>query len=50
MADTRVLDVDEDLIRAGLLDGDLLVFDGTTGLLEDLRVLLGRNGTHDDCT
>jgi hypothetical protein len=39
VADTRVLDVDEDLIRAWLLDGDLAVFDGTTGLLDDLRPL-----------
>lgn len=40
MADTRVLDVDENLIWARLLYGDLLVVDRTTGLLDDLRPLL----------
>jgi len=39
VADTRVLDVDEDLIWAWLLDWDLLVDDWTTGLLDDLRPL-----------
>jgi hypothetical protein len=40
MADTRVLDVDEDLIGAGLLDGDLLEDDGTALLLDHLGPLL----------
>jgi hypothetical protein len=48
MANTRELDVDENLIWAGLLYWDLLVLDGTTGLLDDLCPLLLRNGTHSD--
>ena len=48
MANTRVLDVDENLIRTRLLYGDLLVVDGATSLLDDLRPLLGRNRTHVD--
>lgn len=44
VADTRVLDVDEDFIRAGLLDGDLHVLDGAAGLLDDLRPLLCGDG------
>lgn len=36
VADTRVLDVDENLIWAGLLDVDLLVLDWAAGLLDDL--------------
>jgi hypothetical protein len=46
VAHTRELDVDENLVRSWLLDGNLLVVDGTTGLLDDLRPLLGWNGTH----
>jgi hypothetical protein len=46
MANTRVLDVDENFIWAGLLDWNLLVLDGTAGLLDDLRPLFLRNGTH----
>ena len=49
VADTGELDVDENLIRTGLLDGDLLVVDGTAGLLNDLRPLLGRDVWHIDC-
>lgn len=41
MADAGKLDVDEHLIRAGLLDWNLLVLDGAAGLLDDLRPLLG---------
>jgi hypothetical protein len=48
VADTRVLDVDKNLIRAWLLHWNLLVLDGSTSLLNDLRPLLGRNGTHVD--
>ena len=40
VTDTRVLDVDKNLIWARLLDGNLLVLYGTTGLLDDLRPLL----------
>jgi len=39
VADTGVLDVDQDLVGAGLGDGNLLVDDGTAGLLDDLRPL-----------
>lgn len=35
----RELDVDQDLVRAGLLHRDLLVLDWTTRLLDDLRPL-----------
>jgi len=51
VADTGELDVDENLIGARLLDGNLLVLDGTGGLLEDLSPLLGRNlgSGHFDC-
>jgi hypothetical protein len=49
MANTGELDVDEDLIRTWLLHGNLLVIDGTTSLLDDLRPLLGGNvSTHVD--
>jgi hypothetical protein len=48
VADTRVLDVDEDLIRTRLLYGNLLIIDGTASLLDDLRPLFGRNRTHVD--
>ena len=49
MADTRVLDVDEDLIGTRLGDGNLLVFDGTAGGLDDLGPLLGGDlGAHVD--
>jgi hypothetical protein len=48
VADTRVFDVDEDLIRARLLDWDLLVLDGATSLLDDLRPLLRWYRTHGD--
>ena len=46
VADTRVLDVDENLIRTWLLNWNLLVLDWSAGLLNHLRPLLGRNGTH----
>jgi hypothetical protein len=48
MTNTGELDVDENLIWAGLLYWNLLVLDGTAGLLDDLRPLLLRNGTHFD--
>jgi hypothetical protein len=48
MADTRVLDVDKNLIWAGLLYGNLLVVDGPTGLLDDLCPLLLWNFWHYD--
>lgn len=41
VAYTRVLDVDEDLIWAWLLDWDGLVFDWASGLLDDHSLLLG---------
>lgn len=44
VTNTRILDVDENLIWAWLLDGDLLVLDGATGLLDDLRPLHIWNG------
>jgi hypothetical protein len=43
VADTGELDVDEDLIGAGLSNGDLLVDRGSTSLLDDLGPLLGRD-------
>lgn len=46
VADTGVLDVQEDFIRTWLGDGDLLVDDGATSLLDDLRPLLGRDFRH----
>jgi hypothetical protein len=51
VADTGELDVDEDLIGTGLLDGNLLVLDRTGGLLENLSpLLLGNLGSgHFDC-
>jgi len=51
VADTGELDVDENLIGTRLLNGNLLVLDGTSGLLEDLSPLLGRNlgSGHFDC-
>ena len=48
VAHTTVLDVDENLIRAGFLDGNLLVVDGSAGLLDDLRPLLLGNFAHID--
>ena len=48
VADTRVLDVDKNLIWAGLLNGNLLVVDGPTGLLDDLCPLLLWNFWHYD--
>lgn len=48
VADTRVLDVDQNLVGARLLDWNLLVLDGTAGLLNDLRPLLGGNVAHVD--
>jgi hypothetical protein len=48
MADTRVFDVDKNLIRTWLLDRNLLVLDGAASLLNDLRPLLGRKRTHFD--
>lgn len=39
VAYARELDVDQDLVRAGLLHGDLLVSDWTARLLGDLRPL-----------
>jgi hypothetical protein len=46
VADTRVLDVDEDFVRGWLLDGDLLIVDGAAGLLDNLRPLLLGNFWH----
>lgn len=46
VADTRVLDVDKNLIWAGLLYGNLFVVDGPTGLLDDLCPLLLWNFWH----
>ena len=40
VADAGVFDVDEDLVWAGLRDGDLLELDWAAGLLDDLRHLL----------
>ena len=40
MTNTGVLDVNEDLIRAGFLNWNLLELDGTAGLLEHLGPLL----------
>lgn len=48
MADTRVFDVDKNLIWAGFLYGDLLVLDGAAGLFNDLCPLLLRNAAHGD--
>lgn len=48
VANTTVLDVDKNLIRARLLDGNLLVLDGSTGLVNDLRPLLLGNFRHVD--
>jgi hypothetical protein len=41
VADTRELDVDEDLIGTGLLDVNLLVLNWAAGLLNDHSHLLG---------
>lgn len=49
MADARILDVDENLIWTRLLYGNLLVIDGTTGLLDDLRPLLVGDFWHCRC-
>jgi hypothetical protein len=46
VADTRVLNVDKNLIGAGLPYGNLLVLDGASGLFDDLRPLLLGNGSH----
>jgi hypothetical protein len=43
VADTRVLDVDKDLIWTWLLDWNLLIFNGATGLFDDLCPLLFRD-------
>ena len=40
VAHARVLDVDQHLVRPGLLDRDLLVLDGPAGLFDHLRPLL----------
>jgi len=49
VADTRVLDVDEDLIGTGLLNGNLLVLNWAAGLLDDLgHLLLGNGRSHCD--
>ena len=49
VANSTVLDVDQNLIRTRLLDGNLLVLDGSAGLLNDLRpLLLGNFGHFDD--
>lgn len=40
VADTGILDIDKDLIRAWLGNGDLLVLEGTTSLFDDLGPLL----------
>ena len=39
VAYAREFDVDQDLVRAGLLHGDLLVLDRAARLLDDLRPL-----------
>ena len=44
VADSRVLDVDEHFVGTGLLDGNLLVFDGTAGFLDHAGPLLGGDG------
>lgn len=49
MADTRVLDIDENLIGTGLLNWNLGVLDGTSSLLDNLGPLLGRDVGHCDC-
>lgn len=46
MADTRVLDIDQNLIGTGLLNWNLLVLDWTASLLNDLRPLLLGNVAH----
>ena len=46
VADTRVLDVDENFIGGWLLDGNLPVVDGAAGLLNNLRPLLLGNFWH----
>lgn len=46
VADTRILDVDKDFVRGWLLDGDLSVVDGATGLLDNLRPLFLGNFWH----
>ena len=46
VADARVLDVDEDLVWTWLLDGDLLVLDWSTSLLDDLGPLSRWNVRH----
>ena len=46
MADSGVLDVDQDFIGAWLLYGDLLVLDGSTSLLDDLSPLFGWKFRH----
>lgn len=43
VADARVFDVDEDILRAGLGDGNLLVLERATDLVDDLSPLLGGN-------
>ena len=43
VADSGILDVDEDLIWSWLLDWDLFVFDWAASLLDDLRPLLLRD-------
>ena len=40
MAYSGVFDVDKDLAGAGLRDGNFLVLDGSSDLLDDLRPLL----------
>ena len=49
MADTGVLDVDENLIWTGLVYGNLFVLDGTTGLLNDLCPLFLWDFWHCGC-
>lgn len=44
MADTGELDVDQDLIGTGLGNRNLFIINRTSGLLEDLRPLLLRDG------
>lgn len=49
MADTRVLDIDEDFIMTWLLYWDLLILHWSTCLLDNLRPLLVWNLRHVEC-
>lgn len=48
VTDTGVLDVDQDFIWTWLLNGNLLVFNGSASLLDDLRPLLLGDLRHGD--